>query len=46
MREALLSRRQLMLSADDVARAIAYAIAQPPGVDVSEITVRPTSLKD
>ncbi|HEX8057803.1 MAG TPA: SDR family oxidoreductase [Novosphingobium sp.] len=46
MREALVSRRDLMLSADDVARAIAYAIAQPPHVDVSEITVRPMSLKD
>ncbi|MBV1691655.1 SDR family oxidoreductase [Novosphingobium sp. G106] len=46
MREALLSRRDLMLSADDVARAIAYAIAQPAHVDVSEIIVRPTSLKD
>lgn len=46
MRDALVSRRDLMLSAEDVARTIAYAIAQPSHVDVSEITVRPISLKD
>ena len=27
---------------DAVARAIAYAIEQPPGVDVGEIVIRPT----
>jgi NADP-dependent 3-hydroxy acid dehydrogenase YdfG len=32
-----------MLTADDVARAIMYAIEQPPHVDVNEILVRPTA---
>lgn len=31
-----------MLSADDVARAVMYAVAQPPAVDVNEIVLRPT----
>jgi NADP-dependent 3-hydroxy acid dehydrogenase YdfG len=31
------------LEADDVARAVMFAIAQPPHVDVNEIVVRPTS---
>jgi NADP-dependent 3-hydroxy acid dehydrogenase YdfG len=31
------------LSADDVARAVLYAVAQPPHVDVNEILVRPTA---
>lgn len=30
-----------LIRADDVARAIDYALAQPPGVDVSDVTVRP-----
>jgi NADP-dependent 3-hydroxy acid dehydrogenase YdfG len=31
------------LEADDVARAVMYAIAQPPHVDVNEILIRPTA---
>lgn len=30
------------LKADDVARAVLYAVAQPPHVDVSEIMIQPT----
>jgi NADP-dependent 3-hydroxy acid dehydrogenase YdfG len=31
------------LQADDIARAVMYAIAQPPHVDVNEILIRPTA---
>jgi NADP-dependent 3-hydroxy acid dehydrogenase YdfG len=31
------------LEADDIARAVLYAVGQPPHVDVNEILVRPTS---
>ncbi len=31
------------LEADDIARAVMYAVAQPPHVDVNEILVRPTA---
>ena len=31
------------LEADDIARAVLYAVAQPPHVDVNEILVRPTA---
>ncbi len=31
------------LTADDVARAVMYAVSQPPHVDVNEILIRPTS---
>lgn len=31
------------LEADDIARAVSFALAQPPHVDVNEILVRPTS---
>jgi NADP-dependent 3-hydroxy acid dehydrogenase YdfG len=31
------------LESDDVARAVLYAVSQPPHVDVNEILVRPTA---
>jgi NADP-dependent 3-hydroxy acid dehydrogenase YdfG len=31
------------LQPDDVARAVIFAVSQPPHVDVNEILVRPTS---
>ncbi|GAA5155024.1 MULTISPECIES: SDR family oxidoreductase [Amycolatopsis] len=35
-------RRKPMLDPDDVARAVCYALDQPPAVDVNEIVLRPT----
>ncbi|ADJ46654.1 short-chain dehydrogenase/reductase [Amycolatopsis mediterranei S699] len=35
-------RTKPMLTADDIARAVLYALQQPPSVDVNEIMVRPT----
>jgi NADP-dependent 3-hydroxy acid dehydrogenase YdfG len=32
-----------MLEADDIARAVLWAVSQPPHVDVNEILVRPTA---
>ncbi|HZT44888.1 MAG TPA: SDR family oxidoreductase [Gaiellaceae bacterium] len=32
-----------MLEADDIARAVMYAVSQPPNVDVNEVLVRPTA---
>ena len=37
------SRPQDALEPDDIARAIMYAVTQPPHVDVNEMLVRPTS---
>jgi NADP-dependent 3-hydroxy acid dehydrogenase YdfG len=37
------NRPQGALEADDIARAIMFAVSQPPHVDVNEILVRPTS---
>ena len=37
------SRVKDALAPDDVARAVLYAVGQPPHVDVNEILVRPTA---
>ncbi|MGJ4854090.1 SDR family oxidoreductase [Labrys sp. La1] len=42
-REAMKAFRAVTISPDAVAAALAYAIAQPDDVDVSEIVVRPTA---
>ena len=31
------------LDADDVARAVMFAVSQPPHVDINEILIRPTA---
>ncbi|MBI6782115.1 SDR family oxidoreductase [Pseudomonas syringae] len=41
-RDAMKAFRKVALEPDAIARALAYAIEQPDGVDVSEIVVRPT----
>ena len=42
-REEMKAFRRVALEPDAIARALAYAIEQPPEVDVSEIVVRPTA---
>ncbi|MFF8784671.1 SDR family oxidoreductase [Streptomyces sp. NPDC015125] len=42
-REAMKTYRAVALPASAIAEAIAYALAQPPQVDVNEIVVRPTA---
>lgn len=42
-REAMVDFRRVALPAEAIAKAIGWAIAQPDGVDVSEIIVRPTA---
>jgi NADP-dependent 3-hydroxy acid dehydrogenase YdfG len=37
------NRPQDALEPDDIARAVMYAVGQPPRVDVNEILVRPTA---
>jgi NADP-dependent 3-hydroxy acid dehydrogenase YdfG len=43
-REAMKSYRAVALPASAIADAIAYAVAQPPQVDVNEIVVRPAAI--
>lgn len=45
IQEAAVARSATALPADSIARAIAYAIAEPDDVDVNEITVRPLTVK-
>ena len=40
-RAAMKEYRRIALSSKAIAEAISYAIAQPEGVDVNELTVRP-----
>ncbi|MGW8379776.1 SDR family oxidoreductase [Streptomyces sp. ODS28] len=42
-REAMRSYRSVALPASAIADAIGYAVAQPPHVDVNELTVRPAA---
>jgi NADP-dependent 3-hydroxy acid dehydrogenase YdfG len=42
-REAMKTYRSVALPADAIADAIAYALAQPPQVDVNEIVIRPAA---
>ncbi|WP_225771014.1 SDR family oxidoreductase [Inquilinus sp. Marseille-Q2685] len=42
-RAAIEDYRRDLLPAEAIARAIAYAVAQPPDVDVNELVVRPTA---
>ncbi|MFJ9080394.1 SDR family oxidoreductase [Streptomyces sp. NPDC102278] len=42
-REAMKAYRAVALPASAIADAIAYALSQPPGVDVNEMIVRPTA---
>jgi NADP-dependent 3-hydroxy acid dehydrogenase YdfG len=42
-REAMKAYRRIALAPDAIARAIAYAIEQPDGVDVNELIVRPSA---
>lgn len=42
-RDAMKSFRRIAIPPEAIARAIAYAIAQPDDVDVSELLVRPTA---
>ena len=37
------NRPQNALTADDIARAVMYAVGQPPHVDVNEMLIRPTA---
>ena len=41
--QALKEFRKIAIAADDIARAIAFAVEQPAGVDINEIIVRPTA---
>ena len=37
------NRPKAALQPDDVARAVMWAVSQPPHVDVNEILIRPTA---
>jgi NADP-dependent 3-hydroxy acid dehydrogenase YdfG len=37
------NRPERALHADDIARAVLFALAQPPGVDINEMLIRPVS---
>jgi NADP-dependent 3-hydroxy acid dehydrogenase YdfG len=41
--QTLSARDKMAISPDAIARAIAFAIEQPPDVDVGDITIRPTA---
>jgi NADP-dependent 3-hydroxy acid dehydrogenase YdfG len=42
-RELMQAFRQVAITPDAIARAVAYAVEQPADVDVSELIVRPTA---
>ncbi len=42
-RDAMRAFRKIALKPESIARAISWSIAQPDGVDISEIIVRPTA---
>jgi NADP-dependent 3-hydroxy acid dehydrogenase YdfG len=37
------NRPEQALHADDIARAVLFALDQPPGVDINEMLIRPVS---
>jgi NADP-dependent 3-hydroxy acid dehydrogenase YdfG len=41
--QIIAAREKMAIPPDAIARAIAFAIEQPPNVDVNEIVVRPTA---
>jgi len=41
--QTIATREKTAIPPDAIARAIAFAIEQPPDVDVNEIVVRPTA---
>jgi len=41
--EIVATRDKMAIPRDAIARAIAFAIEQPPDVDIGEIVIRPTA---